>query len=52
MVKGAVPGIEGAFVLVKDAVKKALPKEAPIPAGLKEKTKAEAAVAAPEEVKE
>jgi large subunit ribosomal protein L3 len=40
-VHGAVPGHEGAFVLVKDAVKRALPKEAPKPAALK--TKAEAA---------
>jgi large subunit ribosomal protein L3 len=35
MVKGAVPGHEGSFVLIKDAVKRALPKEAPFPAGLK-----------------
>ncbi|MGN0904069.1 MAG: 50S ribosomal protein L3 [Alphaproteobacteria bacterium] len=48
MVKGAVPGFEGAYVLIKDAVKKALPKEVPMPAGLK--TRAEAA--APAEVKE
>jgi large subunit ribosomal protein L3 len=34
-VHGAVPGHEGAYVLVKDAVKRALPKEAPKPAGLK-----------------
>jgi large subunit ribosomal protein L3 len=34
-VHGAVPGHEGAYVLVKDAVKRALPKEAPQPAGLK-----------------
>ena len=53
MVKGAVPGFEGAYVLIKDAVKKALPKEAPMPAGLKAKAEAvkEAAPAA-EEVKE
>lgn len=41
MVRGAVPGFEGAYVLIKDAVKKALPKEAPIPAGLKAKAAAE-----------
>jgi len=35
LVKGAVPGAEGGWVLVKDAVKRALPKEAPFPAGLK-----------------
>jgi large subunit ribosomal protein L3 len=34
-VHGAVPGHEGAYVLVKDAVKRALPKEAPKPAALK-----------------
>jgi large subunit ribosomal protein L3 len=31
MVKGAVPGSEGSYVRVRDAVKRALPKEAPIP---------------------
>jgi len=36
-VHGAVPGHEGAYVLVKDAVKRALPKEAPKPAALKGK---------------
>lgn len=46
MVRGAVPGFEGAYVLIKDAVKKALPKDAPVPAGLKAKA------AASEEVKE
>lgn len=35
LVKGAVPGAEGGWVLVKDAVKRALPKEVPYPAGLK-----------------
>jgi len=34
-VQGAVPGHEGAYVMVKDAVKRALPKEAPKPAALK-----------------
>ena len=34
-VHGAVPGHEGSYVLIKDAVKRALPKEAPKPAGLK-----------------
>jgi large subunit ribosomal protein L3 len=36
-VQGAVPGHEGAYVMVKDAVKRALPKEAPKPAGLRGK---------------
>ena len=43
MVKGAVPGFDGNTVIVKDAVKRALHQDAPIPAGLK--VKAEAAVA-------
>jgi large subunit ribosomal protein L3 len=41
-VHGAVPGHEGAYVLVKDAVKRALPKEAPKPAALKGKAEAAA----------
>ena len=53
MVKGAVPGFEGAYVLIKDAVKKALPENVPMPAGLKAKAAvAEEKVAASEEVKE
>lgn len=42
MVEGAVPGHKGAWVTVKDSVKKKLPKEAPQPAGLKEKAAAQA----------
>jgi large subunit ribosomal protein L3 len=34
MVKGAVPGSAGGWVLVRDAVKRKLPKEAPMPAGI------------------
>lgn len=49
MVKGAVPGYEGNVVYVKDAVKRAMPKEAPIPAGLKTKAEAPAAQEAPVE---
>jgi large subunit ribosomal protein L3 len=41
-VQGAVPGHEGSFVLVKDAVKRKLPKDAPFPAALKAKTEAAA----------
>jgi large subunit ribosomal protein L3 len=44
-VSGAVPGCEGALVYVRDAVKRKLPKEAPLPAGLKQNAKAEAAPA-------
>lgn len=35
MVRGAVPGQAGAYVLVSDAVKRKLPKEAPQPAALR-----------------
>ena len=31
MVRGAVPGAKGGWVLVRDAVKRALPKDAPKP---------------------
>jgi large subunit ribosomal protein L3 len=37
MIKGAVPGAEGGYVYIRDAVKCARPKEAPMPAGLKAK---------------
>jgi len=36
-VQGAVPGNPGGYVLVRDAVKRKLPKEVPTPAGLKAK---------------
>ncbi|MGB7285645.1 MAG: 50S ribosomal protein L3 [Salaquimonas sp.] len=35
LVRGAVPGSKGAWIEVKDAVKKARPEAAPMPAGLK-----------------
>jgi len=35
MVRGAVPGSKGGFVLVSDAVKHGLPKDAPFPASVK-----------------
>lgn len=35
LIKGAVPGAEGGYVQVRDAAKRKLPKEAPLPAGLK-----------------
>jgi large subunit ribosomal protein L3 len=35
MIKGGVPGAKGSFVMVRDAVKRALPKEAPKPAAVK-----------------
>lgn len=52
MVRGAVPGAKNGFVLVRDAVKKALPDGVPMPAGLKStpavEDKAPEADAAPE----
>ncbi len=48
LVRGAVPGATGAWVYVRDAVKRKLPDEAPFPAGLKaaqEAAEAEAAAA-------
>lgn len=45
MVKGAVPGAEGGYVKIRDAIKKALPKDAPKPGGIR-KAQAEAAPAA------
>src|SRR5262245_2075074 len=36
MVKGAVPGAKGSWVMIRDAVKHPLPKEAPKPAALRE----------------
>lgn len=41
-VKGSTPGFEGSIVEIRDAVKKKLPKEAPQPAGLKQKASAPA----------
>ncbi len=41
MVKGGVPGYDGAIVTVIDAVKKPLHKDAPVPAGLKAAAKVE-----------
>ncbi|MCP4395535.1 MAG: 50S ribosomal protein L3 [Alphaproteobacteria bacterium] len=35
MIKGGVPGSDGGWVLIKDAVKKPLHKDVPVPAGLK-----------------
>jgi large subunit ribosomal protein L3 len=39
LVRGAVPGAKSGWVLVSDAVKKPLPKDAPKPAGLKASAK-------------
>ncbi len=40
LIKGSIAGSKQGYVLVKDAVKKALPAEAPYPAALKEDKKA------------
>lgn len=44
-VKGAVPGAENSWVEVRDAAKAALPKDAPTPAGVKNKGESEGAAA-------
>src|SRR5262245_24100741 len=41
MIRGAVPGAEGGYVLVRDAVKRKLPKEAPFPAAVRVNAAAE-----------
>jgi large subunit ribosomal protein L3 len=43
LIRGAVPGAEGSFVLVRDAVKRKLPKEAPFPAAIRAAGEAAAA---------
>jgi large subunit ribosomal protein L3 len=49
LVRGAVPGAEGSWVMVRDAVKRSRPDNVPFPAGLKVQAAAEeAAGAAPE----
>jgi large subunit ribosomal protein L3 len=49
LVRGAVPGAEGSWVMVRDAVKRSRPDNVPFPAGLKAQAAAEeAAGAAPE----
>jgi large subunit ribosomal protein L3 len=45
LIQGSVPGAPGGYVLVKDAVKRKLPKEVPMPAGLKGAGAAEPAAA-------
>jgi large subunit ribosomal protein L3 len=46
MVKGAVPGAKGAWVMIRDAVKHPLPKDAPKPAALRKTAEATAQPAA------
>lgn len=49
LVKGAVPGAEGGWVRIIDAVKRALPKDVPFPAGVVAAAVEEAPAEAPEE---
>jgi len=49
MVKGSVPGNKGGWVTIKDAVKKPLPKDLPMPAALKSAASAVPAETAPAE---
>ena len=45
MVEGAVPGAKGGWIEVRDAVKRALPKDVPVPGAVKARAAAEAAAA-------
>ena len=47
MVKGAVPGSKGGWVMVKDSVKKAAPKDLPMPAALRSQMSTAPAADAP-----
>lgn len=47
MIKGAVPGADNGFVLVKDAIKKSVPSDAPYPAGIRKSAAEAAPVEAP-----
>jgi large subunit ribosomal protein L3 len=47
MVEGAVPGAKGGWILVRDAVKRALPKEAPMPGAVRKRDAAAPSAAAP-----
>ncbi|AQT42895.1 Large ribosomal subunit protein uL3 [Bartonella apihabitans] len=47
LVRGAVPGSKGAWILVRDAVKKSVPENAPKPAALRQPKNAKTDAAAP-----
>ncbi|MFP5468408.1 MAG: 50S ribosomal protein L3, partial [Alphaproteobacteria bacterium] len=49
MIKGAVPGAKGGFVLVRDAVKRALPEGVPMPGAVRGGNSAAASVEQKEE---
>ncbi|MGQ0742629.1 MAG: 50S ribosomal protein L3 [Alphaproteobacteria bacterium] len=51
MVRGAVPGAKGGWVMVREAAKRPLPKEAPLPAAVKKREAKAEASAQPEEKK-
>jgi large subunit ribosomal protein L3 len=48
LIRGAVPGTEGGFVQVRDAVKSAQPKDLPVPGAFRSSGKTEAVAAEPE----
>lgn len=55
LVRGNIPGGEGSYVVIKDAIKKARPENAPYPASLMAKSEASvkaASVSAPQETEE
>jgi large subunit ribosomal protein L3 len=47
MVRGAVPGSDGGYVLIKDAVKRKAPKDLPFPAAIRRQAEAASAAPAP-----
>ena len=49
MIKGAVPGSKGGWVMIRDAAKHPLPKEAPMPASVKKADRVATAQTAPNE---
>jgi large subunit ribosomal protein L3 len=49
LVRGAVPGVKGGWVLVRDAIKRALPQSAPKPGAFKKRDAGDAGVAAKEQ---
>jgi large subunit ribosomal protein L3 len=52
MIEGSVPGAKGGWIYVRDAVKRALPKEAPKPGAIRKASDVAAAAPAADEVKE
>jgi large subunit ribosomal protein L3 len=48
LIEGSVPGSKGGYVLVRDAIKKALPDDAPYPSVVAEEAPVEEAVVAEE----